>query len=121
MDRTARYVVALLLAGGVTGLVTLTSRSTELLVGIFGTYAMTIEICLRYPVLIWGDETSAVPSGVFGGGAVFGGLMLADGLGSEFNFAAAMLGLGLAAFGLATGYWMADSTNTTPDAVSGSG
>jgi hypothetical protein len=45
--------------------------------------------------------------------------MLAEGMGADFNFAAAMLGLGLAGFGLATGYWLADSNDTSQEAAYG--
>lgn len=115
MDRSLRYVVALLIAGGVTGTVALTSRSPTLLFGIFGTYSVTAGIVLRYPVLVWGGTTPSVPSGVFAGGATFGGLMLARGTGTDFDFAAAVLALGLAGFGLATGYWMADGDGASAE------
>ncbi|ELZ54059.1 MULTISPECIES: hypothetical protein [Halorubrum] len=113
MDRSLGYVVALLIAVGVTGMVALTSRSPTLLFGIFGTYSVTAWIVLRYPVLVWGDATPSVPSGVFAGGATFGGLMLAQGTEANFDLAAAVLGLGLAGFGLATGYWMADDNDAS--------
>ncbi|MDG5778055.1 hypothetical protein VB773_03240 [Haloarculaceae archaeon H-GB2-1] len=120
MNRALRYLAALLLAAAVSGGVSLTTDSVALLVGIFVIYAVTTAIALRYPTLVWGGESSLV-SGVFGGGATFGGLMLADGVGADFHFAAAMLGLGLAGFGLTTGFWMLDATNSPEVAARGEG
>ena len=114
MNRAARYVTALLVAGAVTWVTNLTAPSTEILIGLFGIYAVTTEIVIRYPELVWGRETRGLPSGVFGGGATFGGLMLADGFGPEFQFGAGMLGLGIALFGVSTGYWLAKSTDPNP-------
>jgi len=111
MNRAARYVTALLVAGVVTWITSLTDPSTEILTGIFGIYAVTTEIVIRYPELMSGRRTAGLPAGVFGGGATFGGLMLADGFGPEFQFGAAMLGLGIALFGVSTGYWLADTSN----------
>ncbi|WP_262178639.1 hypothetical protein [Haloarcula laminariae] len=116
MDRPVHYVLAVLFAGALTGLVALTARSVTTLLGIFVTYTLTAALCFRYPTLVWGDATASAPSGVFGGGAVFGGMMLGSAAGADFQFGAAMLGLGLAGFGLATGYWMADSSDVSPAA-----
>lgn len=115
MKRATRYVAALLVAGVVTWITNLTDPSTEMLIGIFGTYAVTTEIMIRYPELVSGRRTAGLPAGVFGGGATFGGLMLADGFGPEFQFGAGMLGLGIALFGLSTGYWLADSTKSATE------
>ncbi|MBX0284757.1 hypothetical protein EGH22_00310 [Halomicroarcula sp. F28] len=114
MGRPVHYVLAVLFAGTLTALVALTTRSVTILLGIFVTYALTAAICVRYPILVWGDAVPSVPSGVFGGGATFGGMMLGSAVGGDFTFGAAMLGLGLAGFGLATGYWMADSSDGSP-------
>jgi hypothetical protein len=111
MDRLLHYVLAVLFAGALTGLVALTTRSVTILLGIFVTYALTAALCFRYPILVWGDATASAPSGIFGGGAVFGGTMLGSAVGTDFDFGAAMLGLGLASFGMATGYWLADSSD----------
>ena len=116
MDRPVHYLAAVLFAGALTGLVALTSRSSTILLGIFVTYALTAALCFRYPILVWGDAVPSAPSGVFGGGAVFGGMMLGSAFGTDFQFGASMLGLGLAGFGLATGYWMADSGDASPTA-----
>ena len=113
MNRAARYLTALLVAGVVSWITNLTVPSTEILVGIFGIYAVTTEIVIRYPELVWDREISGHPSGVFGGGATLGGLMLSQGYGPEIQFGAGMLGVGLAMFGLSTGYWLADSTEST--------
>ena len=112
MNRAARYVTALLVAGVVTWTTSLTDASTEILIGIFGIYAVTTEILIRYPKLVWGRETRGLPSGVFGGGATLGGLMLANGYGPEVQFGAGILGLGLAMFGVSTGYWLAENTDS---------
>jgi len=117
MNRPVRYVLALLLAGTLTVLVSLTTQSSTILLGIFVTYALTAAICVRYPTLVWGNTLASTPSGVFGGGAVFGGMMLGSAVGDDFQFGAAMLGLGLASFGLATGYWLADSSDVVPAAT----
>ena len=114
MDRPVHSVLAVLFAGALTGLVALTTRSATILLGIFVTFAITAALCVRYPKLVRGDGTASVASGVFGGGAVFGGMLLGDALGTDFHFGAAMFGLGLAAFGLATGYWLADSSDVSP-------
>ena len=113
MNRAARYVTALLVAGAVAWVTNLTAPSTEILIGIFGIYAVTTEILIRYPKLVWSRETRGLPSSVFGGGATLGGLMLANGYGPEVQFGAGMLGVGLAMFGVSTGYWLADSTEPT--------
>ena len=110
MNRIARYVTALLVASLITGFTSLIDPSTRILFGIFGIYAVTAEIVVRYPQLVWSHNTPSLPAGVFGGGATFGGAMLADAYGPEYQFGAAMLGLGIAIFGLSTGYWLADST-----------
>ena len=112
MNLAPRYVTALLVASVVVWLTNLAAPSTEVLIGIFGIYAVTAEILIRYPELVWGRETRGLPSGVFGGGATFGGLMLASGYGPEVQFGAGILGLGLATFGVSVGYWLADSTET---------
>ena len=116
MDRPVHYLLAVLFAGALTGLVSLTTRSVTILFGIFVTYALTAAICVRYPILVWGDAVPSTPSGVFSGGAVFGGMLLGSAFGADFQFGAAMLGLGLAGFGLATGYWLADSSDVSPAA-----
>ena len=116
MDRPIHYVLAVLFAGALTGLVALTTRSPTILVGIFITYALTAALCFRYPILVWGDTTPSVPSGVFGGGAVFGTMVLGTASGVDFRVGAATMGLGLASFGLVTGYWLADSGDTSPAA-----
>jgi len=116
MDRPIHYVVAVLFAGALTGLVALTTRSPIILLGIFITYALTAALCFRYPILVWGDAVPSVPSGVFGAGATFGGMMLGSAVGTDFQFGAAIFGLGLASFGMATGYWLADSGDTSPAA-----
>lgn len=110
MNRAARYGTALLVAGAVTGVTSLTDPSREILVGVFGIYAVTTEIVIRYPELVSARETRGLPSGVFGGGATLGGLMLSQGYGPEVRFGAGMLGVGLAMFGVSVGYWLADST-----------
>jgi hypothetical protein len=112
MNRPVRYVAALLVAGAVTWITSLTDPSTQILIGIFGIYAVTTEIVIRYPELVWDREMSGLPSGVFGGGATLGGLMLSQGYGPEIQFGAGMLGVGLAMFGLSTGYWLADTKHT---------
>lgn len=110
MNRAVRYVAALLVSGAVTGVTSLTDPSTQILIGIFGIYAVTTEILIRYPELVWGRETRGLPLGVFGGGATLGGLMLSQGFGPEIQFGAGMLGVGLALFGVSTGYWLADTS-----------
>ncbi len=116
MGRPVHYVLAVLFAGTLSGLVALTTRSVTILLGIFVTYALTAVLCFRYPTLVWGDAVPSAPSGVFGGGAVFGGTMLGIAFGTDFQFGAAMFGLGLASFGMATGYWLADSSDVSPAA-----
>jgi len=114
MNRVARYLTALLVAGAVTWITSLTDPSTEILIGVFGIYALTTEIVIRYPRLVRAPDVGKfdTPSGVFGGGATLGGLMLANGFGPEVQFGAGLLGVGLAMFGVSTGYWLADSTGT---------
>lgn len=104
MNRTARYVSALFVAGAITGVVSLLDPRPEAVIGIFGIWVLTTEILIRYPELVWGHDIGGHPSGVFGGGATFGGFMLA-----EYDPAAGLLGLSIAMFGLSTGYWVADS------------
>jgi len=111
MNRAARFVTALLVAGVVTWITSLTDPSTKILTGIFGIYAVTTEIVIRYPESVSGERTPGLPSGVFGGGATLGALMLSQGYGPEIQFGAGMLGLGLAMFGVSTGYWLADTSN----------
>jgi len=111
VNRALRYGTALFVASAVTWITNLTAPSTEILVGIFGIYAVTTEIVVRYPELVLGRGTGGLPSGVFGGGATLGGLMLANGYGPEVQFGAGMLGVGLAMFGVSTGYWLADSAD----------
>ncbi|MFD1642266.1 hypothetical protein [Halohasta litorea] len=114
MNRAARYGTALLVAGVVTGITSLTDPSTEILTGIFGLYAVTTEIVIRYPEVVSSRKTRGLPSGVFGGGATLGALMLSQGYGPEIQFGAGMLGLGLALFGVSTGYWLAESSDPDP-------
>ena len=113
MDRPAHYALSILFGATVTGIVALTTRAWPILLGIFVTYALSAAICSRYPRLVWGGSAPSVPSGVFGGGAVFGALLLGWAVGGRFQFGAAMLGLGLASFGLVTGYWLADTVDAS--------
>jgi hypothetical protein len=106
MDRRARYAVALLVAALATVLVVLTTRSLPLLLGVFATYALATATVLRSPALVWGVDTPPVPSGLFGGGVTLGALALAAGVGPAVNLGAGVLGVGLAALGLGTGYWL---------------
>jgi len=105
-------MISLLVAGAMTGITSLTDPSTQILIGIFGIYAVTTEILLRYPELVWSRETRGIPSAVFGGGATLGALMLSQGYGPVIQFGAGMLGVGLALFGVSTGYWLADTGTT---------
>ncbi|WP_253738481.1 hypothetical protein [Halohasta salina] len=114
MNRAVRYGAALLVAGAVTEITSLTDPSTQILIGI---YAVTTEILIRYPELVWDREMSGLPSGVFGGGATLGGLMLSQGYGPEIQFGAGMLGVGLAMFGVSTGYWLAESSEPAPSSA----
>ena len=43
-------------------------------------------------------------------------MMLGSAVGTGFQFGAAMFGLGLASFGMATGYWLANSSDGSPAA-----
>lgn len=52
MNRAARYVSALLVAGVITAIVGLIDPAPTLLFGIFVIYAVTTEIVLRYPELL---------------------------------------------------------------------
>lgn len=109
MNRPLHLVSAVLVAGALTGLIALTTDSPTILLGIFVTFAVTAALCLQYPKLVWGSGMPSLPSGVFGGGATFGGFMLGSAVGADFQFGAAVLGLGLSSFGLTTGYWLAES------------
>lgn len=117
MNRAVRYVIALSIAGAITGVVGFIDPAPGLLFGIFVIYAVTTEIVGRYPELVWGHNTPSVPSGIFAGGATFSGTMLAQGFGPDFGFAAAMFGLGIASFGLSTGYWLADNSEPAPSST----
>jgi len=44
------------------------------------------------------------------------GLGRRSAVGTDFQFGAAIFGLGLASFGMATGYWLADSSDMSPTA-----
>ncbi|KAA9396671.1 hypothetical protein Har1130_18775 [Haloarcula sp. CBA1130] len=109
MRRFTRYIIALVIAGGITAGVATRYHSVILLLGIFQIYTVSIAIILRYPALVWDSENgNRWASGVFSGGLTFGVLSLAQGLNVEFHFGAGVLGFGLAVFGLACGVWMAD-------------
>lgn len=111
MHRLHRYGIALLVAAVVTGGVAIAYRSIVLLPGMFVVYASGIAVVLRYPDLLWGRTLDdRRPAAVLSGGATFGVLSLAQGLGPEFHFGAGALGFGLTLFGVATGVWMADAS-----------
>ncbi|MFC7046194.1 hypothetical protein ACFQH6_12915 [Halobacteriaceae archaeon GCM10025711] len=113
MHRVPRYGIAVLVAVLVTGGVAFESHSIVLLAGIFVIYGVGVAVMLRYPALLWGRNfDSQVPSAVLSGGATFGVLSLAQGLGPEFHFGAGALGFGLTVFGVATGIWMADASDS---------
>lgn len=113
MRRVNRYGVALLVAVLVTGGVGIEYHSIILLPGIFVVYACGIAVALRYPDLLWGKTLDdRLPAAVLSGGATFGVLSLAQGLGTEFHFGAGVLGFGLIVFGVAIGIWMADVANS---------
>lgn len=111
MHRGTRYGVALLVAALVTGGVALEAHSVVLLAGTFVVYAVGVAIALRYPALLWGRTLDdRQPAAVLSGGATFGVLSLAQGLGPGFDLGAGVLGLGLTVLGVATGVWMADAS-----------
>lgn len=111
MHRPARYALALLVAGAVTGAVAVEHHSIVLLPGVFVVYAAATAVALRYPALLWGrgvDDRRAVAT--FAGGTTFGTLSLAQGLGVEFHLGAGVMGFGLVMLGATTGIWMADAS-----------
>jgi len=112
MNRFVRYITAILIAGAITWVVSLTDPTLEVLITNFGVYAVGAEITVRYREILWSHDTSPIPSGVFGGVVTAGITTLARAYGPEYNFGIAILGLGLAWFGLATGYWLAVTVET---------
>lgn len=110
MHRFIRYSIALAVATAITAGVATQSHSIVLLAGIFQVFALTVAIGLRYPKLMLDSENeNRWTSSIFAGGLTFGFISLTQSQGDEFQIGAGILGFGLALFGVATGFWMADS------------
>ncbi|WP_323190148.1 hypothetical protein [Halostella sp. PRR32] len=105
MERSARYVLALVVAAAVTGGLYLVAspddRLTPVLVGVAPTYAVATAVVLRHPDT-W-RASGNVWSGLFVGATTFGALMLLNGVEPTPNLPVAALGFGLAWTGFATG------------------
>ncbi|WP_435360962.1 hypothetical protein [Haloarchaeobius sp. DFWS5] len=115
MTQLLRYALAVVVGVVATGLAALDSQSAVLLTGVFVIFTMTAAILWEYPELVWGDGLDeSHPSGVLAGGTTFGTLMLAQGLGVEFHYAAGVFGFGLVAFGAACGVWLSDESTAAP-------
>lgn len=117
MRRPIRYALALVVAVVVTFGVAVEHDSIFLFAGTFVTYALTAAAWLRYPSLLRPTGTGGggrnVASGVVAGGTAFGVLSLANGVGEGFHLGAAVIGFGLAAFGVVGGIWIADEAETS--------
>ena len=106
MRRLIRYALALLIAGGITGVVAFLDQSFNLIFGIFVIYTLAIEITLRYPGLVWNSQQQGGPAtGVFVGGITVGLFSLIQAFNSYGAFA---LGLGLILFAGSAVIWMVD-------------
>lgn len=107
MRRILRYATALLVGIAVTGGVALSSppagRTPILLVGIAQVYAVGAAIALRYRETLRRTDGPSWVSGAFAGVTTFGSLSLLNGVEPTPNFAVAVLGFGLAGFGLVAG------------------
>lgn len=111
MNRSLRYVIALVLGGAAAGLTALSAGPRSFLVGNFLLYAFAAGILLRYPDAVYAQREGAAPTDALWLGAALCGLIAGiNVLERSSDVADAPLTIfvtGLFVLGIALGYWAA--------------